>query len=225
MQVTARMQTPRRKWPLPEILGERELRRILDSLPNPRDRLLVSLLAGCGLRVSEACRIRWADFNRQAATLQINDPSGLRTRTVAVPAGIQPLFQGLAVVSRSSDPMVSGRRAGVTPRPLGTRQAERIVRAAGQRAGVFKIVTPGNLRHTYAVRRLMAGENIRVVQETLGHRSVKTTLRYQACILPKVASPADPPPSHPTLDRLAATIEGLKAAFARMQTPAKPCGP
>jgi hypothetical protein len=135
------------------------------------------------------------------------------------------LRQMEVLVSRPSDPMVSGRRAGVTPRPLGTRQAERIVREAGRRAGVFKIVTPGNLRHTYAVRRLMAGENIRVVQETLGHRSVKTTLRYQACILPKVASPADPPPSHPTLERLAATIEGLKSAFARVQTPAKPCGP
>jgi site-specific recombinase XerD len=63
--------------------------------------------------------------------------------------------------------MVSGRRTGAAPKPLGTLQAERIVRAAGRRAGVFKIVTPGNLRHTYAVRRLVVGENIRVVQETL----------------------------------------------------------
>ena len=50
MAVTTRMVTPRRKWPLPETLSERELRLLLDALPNPRDRLLVALLAGCGSR-------------------------------------------------------------------------------------------------------------------------------------------------------------------------------
>ena len=74
MQVTARMVTSRRNWPLPETLSERELRLLLNALPNPRDRLLVALLAGCGLRVSEACRMRWADFDRAAGALRIEDP-------------------------------------------------------------------------------------------------------------------------------------------------------
>ena len=52
MKVTVRMVTPRRNWPLPETLSERELRLLLNAKPNPRDRLLVALLAGCGLRVS-----------------------------------------------------------------------------------------------------------------------------------------------------------------------------
>jgi len=95
------MLTPRRKWPLPETLHERDLRRLFDALPNPRDRLLVALLAGCGLRVSEACRVRWADLDVKAATLRIEDPSGLRTRTVPVPQGLLPLFQGLTAISPS----------------------------------------------------------------------------------------------------------------------------
>ena len=72
--MTARMVTPRRNWPLRETLSERELRLLLDALPNPRDRLLVALLAGCGLRVAEACRIGWADFDRAADALRIEDP-------------------------------------------------------------------------------------------------------------------------------------------------------
>ena len=49
MDVTARMVTPRRNWPLPETLSERELRLLFDALPNPRDRLLAALLAGCAV--------------------------------------------------------------------------------------------------------------------------------------------------------------------------------
>jgi integrase/recombinase XerD len=195
MAVTRRMVTPRRKWPLPETLSERELRLLLNALPNPRDRLLVALLAGCGLRVSEACRIRWADFDRTAGALRLDDPSGLRSRTVTVPQGLLPLFQGLATVSRRSDPMICGRRtSAAAPKPLSARQVERLIKAAAQRAGILKRVSPMVLRHSYALRRLMAGDNIRAVQESLGHHSIKTTLRYQACMPPKAASPADPEP-------------------------------
>ena len=76
------------------------------------------------------------------------------------------------------------------------------------------------LRHTYAFRRLMAGDNIRAVQESLGHHSVKTTLRYQACLLPKAASPADLfPDSCPltpemTLKRLAQVLDRLTTLAA-----------
>ena len=41
-----------------------QLRLLFNALPNPRDRLLVALLSGCGLRVSEACRVRWGDLDR-----------------------------------------------------------------------------------------------------------------------------------------------------------------
>jgi integrase len=100
MDVTVHMVTPRRKWPLPETLSSREVRQIFDVLPNPRDRFLVVLLSGYGLRVSEACRVRWADFDAGAATLRIEDPSGLRSRIVPVPQDLLSLFQGLTSLWR-----------------------------------------------------------------------------------------------------------------------------
>jgi integrase len=117
LAVTTHMVTPRRNWPLPETLSENELRRLLDALPNPRNRLLVALLAGCGLRISEACRIRWADFDRVAGTLRLDDPEGLRSRTVAVPEGLLPLFRGLAVVSliRSPPNQPAGKPSSCSP--------------------------------------------------------------------------------------------------------------
>jgi len=210
LNVTARMVTPRRNWPLPETLSERELRLLFDALPNPRDRLLVALLAGCGLRVSEACRIRWADFDGAAGALRLEDPSGLRSRTVAVPQGLLPLLRGLAAMSRASDPMICGRPVDAKgPKSLSVRQAERLIQAAAQKAGILKRVNPMVLRHSYALRRLIAGDSIRAVQESLGHHSVETTLRYQACLPPRAASPADPEPPALTLKHLAQVLDRL----------------
>lgn len=233
MELTVHMVTPRRKWPLPETLHTRELRLLFDALPNPRDRLLVALLSGCGLRVSEACRVRWADLDATVATLRIEDPSGLRSRTVPVPQGLLPLFQGLAAISRASDPMLSGRPvANARSLGLSVRQAERIVQKAGLRSGVLKRVTPTNLRSTYAHRRLIGGHNIRAVQEAMGHRSVKTTLRYQACILPSVTSPLDPESQEMVfrqmsalLGRLTMTLPALSNAEVPAIQPMKPQGP
>jgi integrase len=149
--------------------------------------------------------VRWADLDATAATLRIEDPSGLRSRTVPVPQGLLPMFQGLAAISLASAPMVCGRPdAKSRPRGLCVRQAERIVQKAGLRSGVLKRFTPTNLRSTYAHRRLAcpeqgaqaprrrAGHNIRAVQDAMGHRSIRSTMRYKACILPDVTSPADP---------------------------------
>ena len=189
------------------------------------DRLLVALLSGCGLRVSEACRVRWADFDATAATLRIEDPSGLRSRTVPMPQGLLPLFQGLAAISRVSDPMLSGRPiANAAPRGLSVRQAERVVQKAGLRSVVLKRVTPTNLRSTYAHRRLLGGHTIRAVQEAMGHRSVKTTLRYQACILPSVTSPLDPESQVMVLRQMNGLLGRLAMVLPAIQ-PTKPQGP
>ena len=215
MKVTARMVTPRRNWPLPETLSERELRLLLDALPNPRDRLLVALLAGCGLRVSEACCIRWADFDGMAGTLRVEDPSKLRSRTVAVSESLLPIFRGLASLSRASDPMICGWHvAAAAPNPISARQVERLIQAAARRAGILKRVSPMVLRYTHALHRLIAGDNIRAIQESLGHHSVKTILRYHACLPPKAASPADPEPPELTLKCLAHVLDRLSTLAA-----------
>jgi len=70
--------------------------------------------------------------------------------------------------------------------------AELILRKAYQATDILKAVTCMVLRHSFAVHCLENGASTREVQETLGHESVETTLRYQRCILPEAAeSPLD----------------------------------
>ena len=135
------------------------------------------------------------------------------------------IFQGLAAISRASAPMVCGRpdsKGGV--RELSTRQAERIVQKGGRRSGVLKRFTPTNLRSTYAYRRLLAGHNIRAVQQDMGHRSIKTTLRYKACILPNVTSPLDPESQGMVMRQMNALLGRLAMTLSALQ-PTKPQGP
>jgi integrase len=121
--------------------------------------------------------------------------------------------------------MLSGRPiANAAPRGLSVRQAERVVQRAGLRSGVLKRVTPTNLRSTYAHRRLLGGHTIRAVQEAMGHRSVKTTLRYQACILPNVTNPLDPESQVMVLRQMNGLLGRLAMVLPAIH-PTKPQGP
>jgi len=104
-------------------------------------------------------------------------------------------------------------------------------KTAGQRAGTLKRVSPMVLRQTYALRRVVAGENIRAIQESLGHRSIETTLRYKAC-LPRACSPADPVSpalalrqATALLSRLSMILPVASRSLAIARGPASPQGP
>jgi hypothetical protein len=71
------------------------------------------------------------------------------------------------------------------------RSAERIVRTAGQAARLPLALTAMSLRHSYAVHSLVAGVNIRALQEALGHQNIRTTLEYTRCLAPTAVSPLD----------------------------------
>ena len=81
------------------------------------------------------------------------------------------------------------------------------------------------LRHTHAVRRLLAGENIRAVQESLGHRSIETTLRYQACLPQPVTSPADPAGPAQVIAEMTNLLHRLAVAFPAATPAASSGGP
>ncbi len=63
LSIACHFVTPKRPLPLPEILSSNEVRRVLAAAPSTRNQLLLGLLYGCGLKVSEACRLKWADVD------------------------------------------------------------------------------------------------------------------------------------------------------------------
>jgi site-specific recombinase XerD len=157
-----------------------------DSGQAARDLALVLLLYGGGLRVSEACGLKWAALDARARTARVLGKGG-RERLVVLPPLTWKALERLRPQAGAGDARadtraaVSGASAGkyvFGEKPLSTRVAYQIVRDAGARAGLVKPLNPHALRHSYATHMLSSGSDLRVLQELLGHTSLAATQRY-----------------------------------------------
>jgi len=181
LAVTARCVTPKRPHPLPEVLSREETLAMLAAAPSTRDQLILGLLYGCGLKVGELCRLTWEDIDPAGGSLRVRHALR-KERLLAIPPDLLPVLELGKARCPAGDYLFQGRYAGA---PLSARTVELIVRHARNATDILKPVTAMTLRHAYAVHCLENGQNIRAVQEALGHRSVKTTMLYNRCILPE----------------------------------------
>lgn len=148
-----------------------------------RDRALVELLYGAGLRVGEAVALDVRDLDLLAREVRVLG-KGRKERSVPLPeAASRALAAWLEARRRpgyQAEPLfvsLAGARAG---RRLGERAVRRLLARRAATAGVAGRVHPHRLRHSYATHLLDMGADLREIQELLGHASLSTTQRYLA---------------------------------------------
>jgi integrase/recombinase XerD len=173
----AALRVPARRSRLAErILPEADVHKLLALETHPRNHAFLRLLYVSGLRVSEAVGLRWRDLQPNGDAGQVTVwGKGSKERAIRLPAGVWHELQQLRGNVGDDAPVFRSRKKGG---PLDPSQAERIVRAAAQRAGIKGNVSPHWLRHALASHALDRGAPIHVVQATLGHSSLATTSRY-----------------------------------------------
>ena len=141
-----------------------------------RDAALLTLLWGCGLRISEALSLTRADIPF-GDSLRITGKGG-KTRLVpvlpAVAEAIDAYLAALAAEPAPNEPLFRAVRGG----PLSPRHAQALMQKLRGRLGLPASATPHALRHSFATHLLGAGADLRVIQELLGHASLSTTQRY-----------------------------------------------
>jgi len=170
---------PKRPRHLPRAFPAGSLGALLDSLEGvdpvaQRDRALLELLYGTGLRVGEAASLTAAAV-RGAELIRVWGKGG-KERVVPLAGQARRaldryLDEGRPALARAGDE--AALWLGVRGGPLGERGIRRVVRA---RLGTF----PHALRHSFATHLLEGGADLRVVQELLGHRELATTQVYTA---------------------------------------------
>ena len=160
----------------PAILSGSEVQRLLEAIESARDRAIVMLLYGSGLRISEALSLTTADVDAGRGVLTIRHTKSRRDRIVPLPAiTLEALREWMRQRRSRSESLFPGRagRASLTREAV-----HKQLRLAAARAGLSKRVYPHLLRHSFATHLLELGADIRTVQILLGHRSILSTTRY-----------------------------------------------
>ena len=143
-----------------------------------RDAAVLSLLYGCGLRISEALSLIRADAPL-AETIRITGKGGKMRLVPVLPAVRQAVDRAVAAQPfplEPSDALFRARRGG----PLSARHVQATVQRLRGRLGLPTSATPHALRHSFATHLLGAGADLRSIQELLGHASLSTTQKYTA---------------------------------------------
>jgi integrase/recombinase XerD len=180
-----RLESPRRGRVLPDTLSVPEVEALLaaPNLEQPlawRDRALLELGYGAGLRVSELCGLGLSDLLLSENLVRIFGKGG---KERLVPIG-RSVIGATSVYLHQMRPVLDRGRSknrvllNARGEPLSRVGAWGIVRRATQRAGITKRVTPHTLRHSFATHLLEGGADLRAVQEMLGHADLSTTQIY-----------------------------------------------
>jgi integrase/recombinase XerC len=143
-----------------------------------RDRAVLTLLYGCGLRISEGLSLIRSDAPLPEA-LRITGKGGKTRLAPVLPAVRQAIDAYLALQPfplAPGDALFRARRGG----PLTPRHVQATVQRLRGRLGLPDSVTPHALRHSFATHLLGAGADLRSIQELLGHASLSTTQKYTA---------------------------------------------
>lgn len=180
-----RLETPKRWRTLPEVLAVDEVTRLLaaptlDEKLAFRDRAMLELAYGAGLRVSEWISLGIRDVLLEDHLVRV---FGKGSKERLVPIG-RSAIGAIATYLRELRPTLEkGEGKGVLflsarGKPLSRMGAWKILRKYVERAGIVKAVSPHTLRHSFATHLLEGGADLRAVQEMLGHADISTTQIY-----------------------------------------------
>ena len=168
---------------LPEVLSVKEVDEIIASVDTStpmglRDRAILEVLYGCGLRVSEAVNLRISNIYSKEAFLRI---VGKGDKERIVPLGemaaeaLDAWFGARPEPCKGFEDIVFLNRFG---RSLSRVSMFNMVKRQAMLAGVTKEISPHTFRHSFATHMVENGADLRAVQEMLGHESILTTEIY-----------------------------------------------
>ncbi len=191
-ELAARVPRPRRPQTLPTVLSVQEVGQVLGAITAPKYRALFLTCYGAGLRIGEACALEPTDVDSTRMLLHVRHGKGGHERYVTLSPR---LLAALRAYWRQARPRGPYLFPGATPhRPLSRDAAQRALRQVAAQCGLGKRITPHTLRHCFATHLLEAGAELRTIQHLLGHRSIRSTVRYTFVsrkVLERIQRPLD----------------------------------
>ena len=181
---------PKKPFKLPEILAEEEIIMIIKNIENIKHRVMIMTAYSAGLRVSEIINLKINDIDSKRMMMHIKAGKGKKDRLVPLSKKLLEALREYYKIYKPKQYLFEGQYGGM----YSTRSAQLILQHAKAKAGIRKKGSIHSLRHSYATHLMEAGTDIRIIQDLLGHNSIKTTMRYMHVSkkeIGKVQSPLD----------------------------------
>jgi len=201
---------------LPTVLTAEETEQLLsqprrDTVVGLRDRALIAVLYGTGIRVSECAGLRQGDIDLRALTVTVIGKGG-HQRTVPLneqTAGTLSLYMQVRGAVLPAAPFFVSRRH----RAMSRGAIYERVRSTARRARIAKIVSPHRLRHTFATHLVRAGVGLVTIRDLLGHRLITSTQIYLHVTAQDLRAAADRHPIAKLLGAVEHLLPDVKLPF------------
>ncbi len=169
---TAGIKRPKKENKIPIVLTKQEVSSLFEAVENQKSNLILKLLYSSGLRVSEIVNIKPTDLDFAENTGWVREGKGKKDRMFILSQKLSKKLEKFIKKHQDWNYIFSKTK------PLTTRNIQKIVQKAAQKANIGKEVHPHTLRHSFATHLLDAGTDLRKIQSLLGHSSISTTQIY-----------------------------------------------
>jgi len=149
---------------LPDILSIEEIRKIIENTTNLKHKLIIKLLYGTGLRVSEIVSLKKKDLDFESGLIHVKLAKGKKDRFVKIPESLISDLEKYCDLDSSKYLFESNRSGKLT-----TATIQAIIKNSSKKAGIKKRVYPHLIRHSFATHLLEQGTDLRIIQKLLGH--------------------------------------------------------
>ncbi|HJS79452.1 MAG TPA: site-specific tyrosine recombinase XerD [Vitreimonas sp.] len=186
---TSRLDAPKRARSLPKTLSAEEIAQLIEAAEAPRDKALVELLYGAGLRVSELVSLPLRAAPKPGQAHMVVEGKGGKERMVVLGGPALKALDAHLAARMSALPKQEAQRekaqrwlfpsTSAADGKLTRRRVAQLLEAAAAKAGIDPArVSPHVLRHAFATHLVEGGADLRTVQTLLGHADIATTQIY-----------------------------------------------
>lgn len=161
---------------VPTVLSPQEVQVFLDAIAGVKNRTILTVCYGAGLRISEAVSLKISDIDSARMVLHIQRGKGGDARYAMMSPRLLKILRAYYRMVRPAGEWLFP--AWHPDKHVTSAAVQQASRDAVRQAGFVKHVSPHTLRHSFATHLLENGEDIRVIQALLGHRRIETTSHY-----------------------------------------------
>jgi integrase/recombinase XerD len=182
---------PKKEKKLPTTLTQKEVKALIKAAKAGRDRTIIEFLYSTGVRVSECANMKLNHLDLNEGIARVKGGKGKKDRIIILSKKWIHNLKKYLKRKKVPSEFVFSKKNG---KPITADAIERMVKKYAIKAGIKKKVTPHVLRHSFSTHLLESGENIRKIQELLGHSNLATTQIYTFVSteeLKKVKTPLD----------------------------------